>query len=90
MEPGSTSWEQIKWRLGLSYELTQYIINNTDITQFSATAGVSFPLGLGNSFDLGLEFALRGTTESNLIKENFYRVNIGISFGELWFQTVQR
>lgn len=90
VEPGSTNWEQIKWRLGLSYELTQYIINKTDITQFSATAGVSFPLGLGNSFDLGLEFALRGTTESNLIKENFYRVNIGISFGELWFQTVQR
>jgi len=90
LEPGSTSWEQIKWRLGLSYELTQYIINNTDITQFSASAGVSFPLGAGNSFDLGLEFTLRGTTELNLTKEKFYRINIGISFGELWFQTVQR
>ncbi|MCZ6702991.1 MAG: hypothetical protein O6940_08125 [Ignavibacteria bacterium] len=90
LEPGSTNWEQIKWRLGLSYELTQYIINKTDITQFTASAGVSFPLGAGNSFDLGLEFALRGTIESNLTKEKFYRINIGISFGELWFQTVQR
>jgi hypothetical protein len=90
LEPGSTSWEQIKWRFGLSYELTQYIINKTDITQFSASAGVSFPLGVGNSFDLGLEFAMRGTTESNLTKENFYRINIGISFGELWFQRVKR
>ncbi len=90
LEPGSTNWEQIKWRLGLSYELTQYIINKTDITQITASAGVSFPLGAGNSFDLGLEFALRGTIESNLTKEKFYRINIGISFGELWFQTVQR
>ena len=90
LEPGSTNWEQIKWRLGLSYELTQFTINKTDITQFSASAGVSFPLGAGNSFDLGLEFALRGTTESNLIEEKFYRINIGISFGELWFQRVRR
>jgi len=89
-EPGSTTWEQIRWRLGLSYELTQYVINGTDIIQFGTYAGLSFPLSVGNSFDVDLEYSLRGTTDNNLVQENFFRINIGISFGELWFQRVQK
>src|SRR3972149_1962210 len=89
-KPGSTKWEQIIWRASLSYELTQYVIYGHDITQYSAFAGLSFPLGVGNSFDFGFQYSLRGTTESNLIKENFFRINVGISFGELWFLRVER
>ena len=89
-EPGITTWEQIKWRLGLSYELTQYVINGHHITQFGSYAGLSFPLGIGNSFDLDFEYSIRGTTDYNLVQENFFRINVGISFGELWFQRVQK
>jgi len=87
---GRTSWELIMLRTGLSYEQTQYIINGTGIDQFSVFAGLSLPLGFGNSLDLGLEYSQRGTTEVNLIQENFFRINIGISFGELWFQRVEK
>jgi hypothetical protein len=89
-EPGITTWEQIRWRLGLSYELTQYVIKGNDITQFGTYAGISFPLGVGNTFDLDFEYSLRGTTDNNLVQENFIRINVGISFGELWFQRVQK
>ena len=89
-EPGRTTWEQIRWRLGLSYELTQYVINGNDITQFGTYAGLSFPLGVGNTFDLDFEYSFRGTTDNNLVQENFFRINIGISFGELWFQRVEK
>jgi hypothetical protein len=89
-ELGMTNWEQIMWRAGLSYELTQYLINGNDITQYSVFAGLSFPVGIGNTLDLGLEYSLRGTTDSGLIRENFYRINVGFSFGELWFQRVQK
>ena len=78
------------WRAGVSYEQTQYIINGTGINQLSVFAGLTFPLGFGDSFDLGLEFSQRGTLDSNLIQENFFRINIGLSFGELWFQRVEK
>jgi hypothetical protein len=89
-EPGQTSWEQIRWRLGLSYEMTQYVINGTDITQIGSYAGISFPLGVGNTFDLDFEYSIRGTTDNNLVQENFFRINVGISFGEIWFQRAQK
>ncbi|MEJ2195416.1 MAG: hypothetical protein P8X73_11240 [Ignavibacteriaceae bacterium] len=89
-EPGLTTWEQIKWRLCLSYEQTQYVINGQNINQFGTYAGMSFPLGIGNSIDLDLEYSIRGTTDYNLVQENFFRINVGISFGELWFQRVEK
>ncbi len=82
---GATFWEQIIWRAGLSYEQTQYKVNGTGINQFSVSGGLSLPLGIGNSLDLALEYATRGTTNSNLIKENIIKLGIGISFGQIWF-----
>ncbi len=87
---GKSGWELIALRVGLSYEQTQYIINETGINQFSVFAGLTLPLGFGDSVDLGLEYSKRGTTEANLIQENFFKINIGISFGQLWFQRVQK
>lgn len=84
-ELGASSWEQIIWRCGLSYEKTQYRVNETSINQYSVSAGLSFPMSTANTIDLGLQYAIRGTTESNLLKESLVRLNLGISFGELWF-----
>lgn len=84
-EISSSKWEQIIWRTGLSYETTQYVINGEDIKQYSVFGGFSIPLGASNTFDVGLQYSLRGTTDSNLVKENFYKINVGLSFGELWF-----
>ena len=86
----SSVWELISWRAGLSYELSQYRINGYDIKQYSVFAGLSFPVGIGNSLDLGLEYSIRGTKDFDLIKENFYRINFGISFGDLWFQRFEK
>jgi hypothetical protein len=87
---GRNTWELIKWRAGVSYEQTQYIINGTGINQISIFGGLTFPLGFSDALDLGLEFSQRGTLKANLIEENFFRINIGISFGELWFQRVEK
>ncbi|MEJ2505221.1 MAG: hypothetical protein P8Y81_03030, partial [Ignavibacteriaceae bacterium] len=81
----SSKWEQIIWRAGLSYETTQYVINGENIRQYSVFGGFSIPLGAANTFDLALQYSIRGTTDSDLVKENFYKINVGLSFGELWF-----
>lgn len=82
---GMSLLEQIIWRGGLSYEQTQYQFNGTGINQFSIFGGFSFPMGVENSIDVGLQYAIRGATDKNLLKENFVKIYLGISFGELWF-----
>jgi len=84
-EPGISFWEQIIWRAGLSYEQTQYKFNGKNINQYSAFAGFSLPLSNENTIDFGFEYSSRGTKEANLLKENFMRLNLGISFGDIWF-----
>ena len=78
-------WEQMIYRCGLSYEQTQYEINNEGINLYSVHGGVSFPISPGNSLDIGLQYGIRGTTSSNLVKENIYKATVTLSFGELWF-----
>jgi len=46
-------WELIKYRGGLSYEQSQYTINGKGINQLGIHAGISFPLGLRNTIDIG-------------------------------------
>lgn len=82
---GMSVWEQIIWRGGLSFEETQYKFNGKGIDQFSVFGGFTFPLGVDNSLDLGIQYAMRGTKDNNLLQENFLKIYIGISFGELWF-----
>ena len=85
VELGSTFWEQIIWRTGLSFEQTQYMINNEGINQYTFTGGFSLPISFGNTLDIAVQYSMRGSSEPGLIKENTIRLNAGISFGEIWF-----
>jgi hypothetical protein len=82
---GASYWEQIMLRAGLSFEKSQYTFNGNDIDQYSAFAGFSLPLSAENTFDFAFEYSMRGTIDNNLLKENFFRFNLGISFGDIWF-----
>ena len=83
--PGMSYWEQIMLRAGLSYEMSQYNFNGNNLKQYSAYGGVAFPLSPDNTVDIGLEYSVRGTKDDNLLRENFFRINLGISFGDIWF-----
>ena len=84
-ESGSSFWEQILLRAGLSYEKTQYIINGEGINQFSLSGGFSIPVSFENNIDIGLEYALRGTKNDGLYKENIYKLDVSLALGDLWF-----
>lgn len=85
-----TFWEQIMIRGGLSFEQTQYAINGKGIDQMSIYTGFSMPLGFDNTIDVGFQFGKRGTKENNLLNENFYKISITLSIGELWFLQTER
>ena len=84
-ELGSTFWEQIIFRAGLSYEQTQYLIYGKGINQYSVSFGASLPLSNENTLDVGLMYSRRGTKELNLLQEDIIKLGIGFSLGELWF-----
>ncbi|MEG8947264.1 hypothetical protein [Rosettibacter firmus] len=83
-------WEQVKFRGGLSYEKTQYYLNNTGIDMYAVYTGLSLPLGFESTLDLAFQFGKRGTTENNLLKENIYKFSVTLSLGELWFLRQER
>ena len=79
--------KRVVYRAGLHYEKTGLNIKNESINEF----GISFGLGLpvGNVFsnaNLGFEIGKRGTTNNNLIQENFVNLQISLSLNDRWFQ----
>lgn len=82
---GTSFWEQIIWRAGLSFEQTQYLVNNEGINQYSVSGGFSLPLSKANTLDLGLQYAIRGTNDPGLYKENILKAYFTVSLGDIWF-----
>ena len=83
--PGISFWEQIMFRAGLSYEMSQYKLNSNELKQYSIFGGFALPLTEENTIDIGFEYSVRGTTEDNLLEEQFIKINFGISLGDIWF-----
>jgi len=82
----------VQYRLGVRYYQTNLELKNTQLTEMSVNFGLSLPVPyrtkLGEPISratLNFEYGLRGTTQNNLIQENFFRVTIGISINDRWF-----
>lgn len=86
----SNFWQLVDFRGGLNFEQTQYLIQNNNINAYSVFAGMSLPLGVGNTIDISLEYGIRGKNSENLVKENFINSIISISLGELWFMRPEK
>lgn len=84
----SSYLSRVVYRAGLRFESSGLNINNTSIDEF----GMSFGLGLpvGNDFfsnaNIGFEYGKRGTTNNNLIQENFFNFSLSLSLNDRWFQ----
>ena len=80
-------WKRVTYRAGFHYENTGLEINNESINEFGMSFGVGLPIGQGfSNANIGVEFGRRGTTNQNLIQENFFNLNISLSLNDRWFQ----
>jgi hypothetical protein len=62
-------------------------IQNEDINEFGISFGVGLPMGRKfSNINIGFEYGSKGTTNSNLVKENFFNINLSLSFNDKWFQ----
>jgi hypothetical protein len=84
-QPGDTFLEQIIFRGGLTYEELPYVVSGIGIDEYAVSAGLSLPLGLENTIDIGIQYASRGTKDNGLLKEDRIRLSVGLSLGDIWF-----
>lgn len=94
----SKFFTRIKYRAGFNYTQTNIKINNQAINEFGINFGIGIPIIITTAndegllqkaytyaFNIGFEAGSRGTTQNNLVRENFYRLKFGISLNDRWF-----
>ncbi len=89
--PDYTSFDKylsrVTYRAGLRYDYTGIVVNDKEIQNFGITFGLGLPLGGSfSNLNVGFEWGKRGTTAAGLIEENYFKVNVGVSFNDRWFQ----
>ncbi|MDO6595357.1 hypothetical protein Q4512_00435 [Oceanihabitans sp. 2_MG-2023] len=79
--------KRVVYRAGFRTEKTGLVINGESINEFGISFGVGLPVGniLSNA-NLGFEIGKRGTTDKNLIQENFINFQLSLSLNDRWFQ----
>jgi len=78
--------KRMYYRLGFRYASSYLSIYNTPINEYGISFGLTFPLKKSRTaIDLGFEYGRRGTTDNNLIQENFLNFSVGFSICESWF-----
>ena len=80
---------KMSYRLGAKYDQSYLQLRQQQILEKSISFGVGCPANNGNTmYNISLEVGERGTINDNLIKEDFLRFNVGVTFMGKWF--VQR
>lgn len=79
-------YERINYRAGFRFEQSYLEIANTRLNDFGISFGVGLPMKKSRStINLAIELGTQGTTENELIKENYIRFTLGTSLQERWF-----
>jgi len=79
-------YERINYRAGLRFEQSYLEIRNTRINDYGISFGVGLPMKKSRStINIAVEFGTQGTTDNQLIKENYLQFTVGTSLQERWF-----
>jgi hypothetical protein len=77
--------KRVTYLFGISYEQTPIFVKNQNIDDFGINFGVSLPVGNASIFNLGLKYGQLGTTSNGLIREDYYKINLGMTFNDRSF-----
>lgn len=88
----SNYWDRVTYRAGLRFEDTGLLVNTnnsfTSINDFGINVGLGLPLPRQlSNVNIGFEYGQKGTTNNNLVKEEYFNVRLSLSLNSLnWFQ----
>lgn len=81
--------KRMVYRAGFNFGNTGLVIKDEPIKEFGISFGLGLPVGrrdLFSNVNFGFEFGKRGTTNENLIQENFMNFNLSLSLNSRWFR----
>lgn len=79
-------FKRIEYRAGARYDNGYLNVYGTDIATYGFSAGIGLPLGRNKSkLNITGEYFVRGTKDKDLIREEYWRIVIGITFSDKWF-----
>lgn len=82
---GYMSW--VSYRFGLRYSQSFLELRDNQLNEFGISFGLGLPLvRTRTTINLGIEAGSRGTIKANLIRESFFRLSVGFSIYERWFE----
>lgn len=91
VETYSSFLNQIEYRGGVRYGQSYLRLSDTggtaqDFTELGISFGIALPVRRSlSALNLGFEYSRRGSGNADMMSENFFRFNIGISVYERWF-----
>ncbi|MCH7397898.1 hypothetical protein MM236_07855 [Belliella sp. DSM 107340] len=74
------------YRMGLEYQQTPYIVNQTQVTDLGINFGGSIPVNSLSMVNVAIKVGTRGSTNNGLIRENYVNFSLGFSLNDnSWF-----
>lgn len=89
---GKEYLKRIKYRAGGYFGTLPNVENNVQLTEYGATVGFGLPASSqknNSSFNISVQYGLRGNGEDNGIQETFWGVNFGVVLApsyDKWFR----
>ena len=75
------------YRIGGYYSNSYLVVNEHQLKDYGMTFGLGFPIRtLKSSINVALTLGTRGTTEYNLVKENYGILTFNVTLHDLWFR----
>ena len=75
------------YRLGGYYSNYYLEVNETQLEDYGITFGLGLPVRtLKSSINLAFTLGTRGTTQYNLVKENYGIITFNVTLHDLWFR----
>lgn len=82
-------WKRIQYRAGINYTTPYLVVNGQNgPTELRMCAGVGLPIMRTNNrstVNVGVEWLRRSSSAVGMVKENYFLINIGMTFNDLWF-----
>ncbi len=83
----SSYWDRITYRTGLRFEKTGLLVDETgggdnfnSINDFGINVGLGLPMPRQlSNINIAFEYGQKGTTNNNLIKENYFNIKLSLS-----------
>ena len=76
---------RITYQAGFYYEKTPIYVKNRQIDDYGMNFGVSLPISNASLLTVGVNFGQMGTLSDHLIKENYIKFKLGLSFNDRSF-----